>query len=457
MSGVRIGVMIALVFVLAIPAFGFGPGVDFGDRGVAGVTVSARSDRVPSAKPRVLNIDDFGAIEGGSINSRAAIQAAIDTASANGGLTVHVPAGLYRVAGKIHMRSGVTLEGVGDESVLWASGDWDLLWFEGTAKNPVRDTSVRRIHLKGPGTQSTNFSTLIAMREYVVGSVIDNCLLTDSGYDAWHALREVSDVQVTNNRVRDCFDDGLNPGGWSGGLGTHDILIRGNTIENVVNDGIHLSFGSYNITTVDNTIIGSGTGIGLKNTANGVVEGNTIIGCGTGILTVAGRSAGMDILNNRIEQSATSGIHFTGYRSTLVGNVVLDSGVHGIFVDSASGRSVGLLVQSNVVERSFFDGIRIDMECGFVFENTVRDSGGLSIHDYQRYNRVIFNDVDGSILNFAGDTNCDQSIDDLDLDVILRWWGKCVDPDGLFCDADVNGDGMVDQGDLDIVRQNLGR
>ncbi len=432
-----------------------GPVVGIGDRGSVpnGDLVLLKK----TLQPKVLNIEDFGAVEGGRIDARGAIQAAIDMASVSEGVTVFVPAGLYRVGGELLMRSNVTIKGVGDASVLYADGDWNLFLYVGTWQYSIVNTVIQDLHLRGTGVPSEHFSTLIAMREYVKDAVIDSCLLTDSGYDGWYALHEVSGVRVTNNRVLNCLDDGLNPGGRADGDGTHDILIQGNTIKSVGHDGIHISNGTYDITVIDNTIFDSDVGIGFFRSNFAEVRGNTIVRCGTGIRTHAGRPTGIDIVDNLITDSATAGINFTGNRALLQGNVVIDSGGHGIYLNETNGRNTDVVVESNIVERSWLDGIRLELDCGVVTDNFVREAGGVSIYDANRYSRVLFNDVDGGVFNFPGDTNCDQSIDGLDVDLVWKMWGVCDHAEGVICHADVNGDGVVDMADIDIVTQNFGR
>lgn len=61
----------------------------------------------------VYNAKGYGALGNGSADDRAAIQAAIDAASAAGGGIVHVPPGTYKGGAALKLKSYVTLRGAG--------------------------------------------------------------------------------------------------------------------------------------------------------------------------------------------------------------------------------------------------------------------------------------------------------------------------------------------------------
>ena len=71
----------------------------------------------------MLNILDFGAsISNSPLENKAAIQNAIDSASASGGDTVRIPAGTF-VTGNLRLKSNVTLR-LEQGSVLKGSSDF---------------------------------------------------------------------------------------------------------------------------------------------------------------------------------------------------------------------------------------------------------------------------------------------------------------------------------------------
>jgi hypothetical protein len=52
-----------------------------------------------------------------------------------------------------------------------------------------------------------------------------------------------------------------------------------------------------------------------------------------------------------------------------------------------------------------------------------------------------------------GDVNGDGIIDSGDLGLILGFWGACTDP---VCATDVNGDGFTDKADISVILANWG-
>src|SRR5690349_20778275 len=69
-----------------------------------------------------FNIRDYGATGNGSTNDSAAIQKAVDAASAAGGGTVRVPSGTYKSAKTIHLKSKVVFQLDSGSTVTGASG-----------------------------------------------------------------------------------------------------------------------------------------------------------------------------------------------------------------------------------------------------------------------------------------------------------------------------------------------
>ena len=63
------------------------------------------------------DVRSYGARGDGATNDSAAIQRAIDAASATSGM-VTFPAGTFRVDGTLYLKSGVTLSGIAGETVL---------------------------------------------------------------------------------------------------------------------------------------------------------------------------------------------------------------------------------------------------------------------------------------------------------------------------------------------------
>jgi hypothetical protein len=83
------------------------------------VTPSSASTTTAETAAPVSDVSDFGAVGDGVADDTAAIQAAIDHASALSGGVVFVPAGNYRTTAELRITTGgLTLRGEGPASVL---------------------------------------------------------------------------------------------------------------------------------------------------------------------------------------------------------------------------------------------------------------------------------------------------------------------------------------------------
>ncbi|MEU3346425.1 glycosyl hydrolase family 28-related protein [Streptomyces sp. NPDC006700] len=103
-----------------------------------------------TAKPLLdwLSIRDFGAQGDGSTDDTAAVQAAVDAASAAGGGTLYIPAGRHIINGVITWASGVNAVGAGARSAILQSTNQNLDCITGT---DIRDVALQGLQLSGPG------------------------------------------------------------------------------------------------------------------------------------------------------------------------------------------------------------------------------------------------------------------------------------------------------------------
>ncbi len=79
----------------------------------------------------LFSVIDFGAIPDGFTDNTTAFQTALDSAGQNGGGTVYIPAGMYKIASHITIPSGVELRGIWDVPHHTASRGSVLFAFEG--------------------------------------------------------------------------------------------------------------------------------------------------------------------------------------------------------------------------------------------------------------------------------------------------------------------------------------
>lgn len=96
---------------------------------------------VPEKRPvtdDLFIVQDYGAVEDGITDNTSAFQAALDAAGSNGGGTVYIPAGWYRLDGHITVPTGVELRGIWDTPHHTMSMGSVLLVYEG--KNDANGT-----------------------------------------------------------------------------------------------------------------------------------------------------------------------------------------------------------------------------------------------------------------------------------------------------------------------------
>src|SRR5256714_4693209 len=77
---------------------------------------------IAPASAAAFNVKDYGATGNGSTNDTAAINKAISAASTAGGGVVEFPAGTYKSANSIHLKSNITLQLDAGSTVVGASG-----------------------------------------------------------------------------------------------------------------------------------------------------------------------------------------------------------------------------------------------------------------------------------------------------------------------------------------------
>ncbi len=90
---------------------------------VAALTAVAISAQIAGPADGVFNIRAFGAVDDGVTDSTAAIQRAIDAASAKGGV-VFIPTGRWLCKGHFELKAGVHIAGVNRGTAILGAGDW---------------------------------------------------------------------------------------------------------------------------------------------------------------------------------------------------------------------------------------------------------------------------------------------------------------------------------------------
>ena len=104
--------------------------------------------KIAAIPPAYLyNVKDYGAVGDGVADDTAEIQSAIDDAYANGGGTVYVPAGIYKMTG-VMLRDKVSLRGDGDGSILRCTSTTAAAIYMETTTVPVGNLSIQDLRLE---------------------------------------------------------------------------------------------------------------------------------------------------------------------------------------------------------------------------------------------------------------------------------------------------------------------
>lgn len=105
-----------------------------------------------SAPARTFDVKSapYNAAGSGSVNDRAAIQAAMDAALAAGGGVVYLPKGIYRLDSQLDARSGVSLVGAGPgKTILKPQGAAHAISAGGTVGAPLTDITFSDFTIDG--------------------------------------------------------------------------------------------------------------------------------------------------------------------------------------------------------------------------------------------------------------------------------------------------------------------
>jgi len=271
----------------------------------------------------------YGAVPGSPDDQSAAIQAALDAASA-ADATLFLPAGRYRVANLV-LPERCRITGVAGSSVLAFGGGAHVL--SGRRCSIVRIDSIV-IDGMGLPLGETVPGTLFLSDCADVG--ITSCRFTGStqaaialdrcggrigGNDIDHAavgmrLMESTGLSVTGNAVTDCRDNGILVHRWSpGGDGT---IVSGNRVERI--DAASGGTGPY------------GNGINVYQAHGVIVSGNRIADCAFTAVRANGANDVTIMGNNCLRLGETAIYSEFAFEGAVIADNLVDTAATGISV-----------------------------------------------------------------------------------------------------------------------------
>ncbi|KKM54645.1 hypothetical protein LCGC14_1553260 [marine sediment metagenome] len=343
----------------------------------------------------VFNVKDpdFGATGDGTTDDTTAIQAAIDAATLVKG-SVFFSAGIYKITSELDGKADITLEGVGDGSIIdgstVVSGNQGLIRFQqkdnitikrlqfrdnGTNQNSLvvfwgcshvvldgitciqaaRDTNVACVRYFGTGASSSDFRCVNSFFRHCNLGVI--CIGVASGPFTLKQIHIAGNVfDGTNSRATNgvikidilCTDVAIignlihGDGNANEGINVQEdcshIVIQGNVVRSVIEQGIYVqagqTAGDMSEVVISNNIVEAGT-IGIELDPQD-----------------AGTFSNILLANNILRGNTINGIRCTATSVTglsIIGNIILDYGAgnsKGIFLEAANA---DILILGNYV------------------------------------------------------------------------------------------------------------
>lgn len=322
-------------------------------------------------------------------NTNASIQTAVDRLAAAGGGTVKIPPGVYIMGDSLHLRSGVSIEGSGSDTVLRKTPcvSSPLIYYLGYGHYDVSVAEPDKFAV-GTGVCVTDrdaggFYNTVATVTGKHGSELILNRMLNHDYRPWRDGRVVSvcpvisgyhleNVSVSNlvidgNAGENAYLDGCRGGGIFL-LQAHNITLRDITVKDYNGDAI--SFQQCRNILIENCLCIGNTGSGLHPGSGSVGTVMRGIQCrdngGDGIfyclrvsyslcedcvfegngrhgISIGHRDTDAIVRNNRVGANGGHGIYFredslnrSGCRTLITGNSIEG----GIYFDSAAEDAV---------------------------------------------------------------------------------------------------------------------
>ena len=391
-----------------------------------------------------------------------AIQDAVNKVNALGGGTVQLLAGTYDIQIAIAMLTGVTLKGVGWNTILRLhnnvaySNDANLISAVTTTTDGIINWAVRDLQLDGNKANQVSFvfgqdNAWNGVHCIATGSgtirnfVIENVFTHDNGHHGFFVANQCNDWAIRNNT---CTLNGAramhcHAGGTTAAESSNRYIVSGNTVHDngsaasapysgifVLYDNTYDSVVSHNICYNER-----GMGIDISGAEGGVSSSgrmtcvdNIITNCAAGIVFGAGVSK-LTIANNVITGISnvvyptgygygifgnTGGVATAGSHITITGNVITGGSSEGIILNqNASGRWTDIIIANNVVTGNATDtavahnGVVVYKATGVVISSNSIYQNGNATNPYPQLRLldvtngiVIGNIIDASNINY---------------------------------------------------------
>lgn len=299
----------------------------------------------------LIDVTAFGAIPNDGLDDRAAIQAAI--ASATSGDTVFIPTGSFHISNSIIPKSGITLAGDGRDV---------------TTILPTAGMSASMVRLQPAGM------TPAPSNVQLTGFTLDGAMSTTvrQGIEA----TSTAGLNINGLRVQNLDGSVFGPHGIYFSANVQNSVISDNEFLNIgvghtFGGGIRIEGGSNHVTITDNVIDQTGRGgIFTKQSTHAIIRNNTVTGSGgTGLgIELFDNSNYSIVEDNQIDHwLSLDKTSFTAVRRNTISDTsgvtkfagieMASGGSYNVFTDNVvnDGANVGLSLSNNgMKELSFF-------------------------------------------------------------------------------------------------------
>ncbi|HEY1663587.1 MAG TPA: glycosyl hydrolase family 28 protein [Verrucomicrobiae bacterium] len=291
--------------------------------------------KLPAIPAGSFNIVKYGAVGDGVATNTAAIQAALDAASAAGGGTVELPSGIY-LSGPLHLASGINFH-------LDAGAILEMLPLDkypggtGDPENFITGSGLHDISITGSGMINGQgipwwpyAKTFGARRPIMIRLtsctrlLIENVTLTNSPMFHIAISGGSSDVTVRGVTIRaNPSSDPVNPGHNTDAcdVGGHNILVENCDIS--VGDDDFTCSGHTSDVLITNNTYGFGHGVSIGSFTAGGVSNITVINC-----TFNGTEQGIRIKSDR---GRGGYVHNLKYLNLSMTNVIFPILIYGTY------------------------------------------------------------------------------------------------------------------------------
>lgn len=296
--------------------------------GSSGKAQSFVAPALPEIPGKVFNVTSYGAVGDGVATNTAAIQAAINAASAAGGGTVEVPAGLF-LSGPVGMASRINLRVDGALRML------PLEKYPGGTADPANFISGRELHdiaisgaglidgqgipwwpyAKTPGAKRPRMISFASCERVL----IENILLTNSPMFHIAISGKTTDVTVRGVTIRaNPSTDPVNPGHNTDACDVTGRRILIQDCDVSVGDDDYTCGGGTSDVLITNCTYGYGHGVSIGSGTYGGVSNFTVVNC-----TFNNTESGIRIKTDRDRGGFVHNLTYQNLRMNNVGCPIL--------------------------------------------------------------------------------------------------------------------------------------